>query len=504
MDFIIKKLGWENAADLHRSAKNIYEDYIAGNLQAVVVSAIRTSDFNTTDKLIQLGKLLTKEDIDRELVITYIKKLRQFHLDILEEKLLCSKEKLIQVVIDKFDYFLESISYFIKNRNKTELPSYKNDYSIDLEKWGKLSLIWFWEVISSEIFSNVIDSISVEGICSKSVDLSNIVNREELERKTDTQVFDLLSQKISKIILERIEWWHIPVLSGYMGSFKGGIEKNIGRGYSDATAAVCTVGLARRWYGVVLEIQKSVEWFLSADPRILENPENTQLIPELDYLIAREITGDCGAQARLLHPQALRSEVQEAGVKIHLYNPFSWWEGSWILDKQICKTKSHDCRWVSFIGGRRKVIFCSISSWKMFERGMLATLFGIVKKYFSVDIVSASETEVTFTFDALNLDLIKLRKMTQKLKQAFHLEVNTCTEFIEYKKDKALLFCVGEHMKNHIWLLGSLAYCLAQNNINVDMVSQWILQRAIVFWIDEKDFKKAINVLHNEFIKWKK
>jgi hypothetical protein len=35
----------------------------------------------------------------------------------------------------------------------------------------------------------------------------------------------------------------------------------------------------------------------------------------------------------------------------------------------------------------------------MFEKAILARLFKIVAKYYSVDIISASETEVSFTVD---------------------------------------------------------------------------------------------------------
>ena len=61
MDFIVKKLGWENAAQLHKSAANIYRDYVEWKNQAIVVSAMRSPDFNTTDKLILLWKELSKD-----------------------------------------------------------------------------------------------------------------------------------------------------------------------------------------------------------------------------------------------------------------------------------------------------------------------------------------------------------------------------------------------------------------------------------------------------------
>jgi hypothetical protein len=56
-------------------------------------------------------------------------------------------------------------------------------------------------------------------------------------------------------------------------------------------------------------------------------------------VIAREITGDSGANAKLLHSQAIREEVQDAGVKIHLFDPFLLGEdnGTWILP-EVTKT----------------------------------------------------------------------------------------------------------------------------------------------------------------------
>ena len=285
-----------------------------------------------------------------------------------------------------------------------------------------------------------------------------------------------------------------------MGSFEEGIEAAIGRGYSDATAAVCTVWLAQKWHWVVLEIQKSVKWLLSADPRILENPKNAKLIPELDYLTAREITWDCWAQAKLLHHQTLRSEVQEAGVKIHLYDPFSWEKGSWIVNKNRDESKTEKCSGVSFIGWRKNVIFFSISSGKMFENWILSKLFWIVKNYFWVDIVSASESEVSFTIDWTHAKKEILEKMSQEIKAEFWMWENNSMEFVEYSTNRSLIFCVGQHMKNYVWLLSRATRILSDNNINIEIASQWRLQRAMIFWIDEKDMEKAVNVLHNEFI----
>ena len=500
MDFIIKKLGWENAAELDKSARNIWEDYKKWRTQAVVVSAIRSSEFNTTDKLIELWECIWREKVDESLLKWIISKLKEFHLDILENKLLCIKTKIIDIVEEEFKFLEESLFYYISNKKSKNIPSLSNDYSIELENKKMLSILWFWEIVSCKIFSGVIDIISDEWIYSKSIDLSNLINKKELEWKESNEIFDLLSIKISDIVDEQIKWWKIPVLSWYIGSFEWWIEENIGRWYSDATAAVCTVGLSWKWYPVTLEIQKSVIGFLSADPRILKNPDDAVCISKMDYLMAREITWDTWAQAKLLHPQALRSKVQEAGVKIHLYDPFSGHDGSWIVN-EIQKDEQVECSGISFVWGREDVVFFSISSWKMFEKWILAHLFTIVKKYFSVDIISASETEITFTIDWNWKCDTKLEEMTKEIREEFHMWENTFMEFVEYKKHKSLIFCVWKHMKDYIGLMAKVVNVLSKNNINIEIASQWRLQRAMIFWIKGSDMKKAVNVLHDEFIK---
>ena len=499
MDYIIKKLWWENAAELSKSTKNIYNDFLEGNFQAVIVSAMRSPSFNTTDKLIQLWKEISDENVDIKIVKNIINDLKQFHLDILNEKLLCSKNKLIELVIREFDFLDNIILNYISEKWEKIIPSSFNDYSIRIENWNFVSILWFWEAVSCKIFSEVIDTISAKWICSKSIDLSNLVTKEELNNKKEKEIFNILSIKISKIVEENISKWFIPVLSWYIGFFEKWIENTIWRGYSDATAAVCTVGLARKWYWVVLEIQKSVKWLLSADPRILKNPSDAKIIKKLNYLMAREITWDSWAQAKLLHHQTLRSEVQEAWVKIHLFDPFGEDDGSWIINREdidLSKIKNTD---VSFIWWRKNVTFFSISSGKMFEEGILAKLFSIVKDYFSVDIVSASETEITFTMDSCWICDERLEELKEKIREWFCLD-NWEMEFVEYTKNKSLIFCVWENLRNHVWLLAKTTWVLWKNNINIELASQWRLQRAMIFWIDSKDMVKAVNVLHDEFI----
>lgn len=500
MEFIVKKLGWENASKLHKSASNIYSDYKKWKKQAIVVSAMRSEIFNTTTKLIEIWKKIALENIDKKDIFQNIKEIKDFHLKLLEDDLLCNKQKLINLINNIFDQFEDDIKYYIWQKNKKVVPSKDNDFSIETKDWKIISILWFGEYVSIKIISSVVDSFDTKKVCSKSVDLWNIINTWEFKNKSETETFYELADRISEVVLKKIDDKHIPILSWYIWVFENGIAGAIWRWYSDATAAIVSVGLKKRWYDVILEIQKSVKWLLSADPRLLDDPKDAKLLPKVDYLIAREITGENGAQAKLLHPQSLRTEVQHAGIKIYLFDPFSENEWTWVLDKV---QENQKCAWIDFIWARKNIVFCTLSSGKMFEKNILSKLFTIVWKYFAVDIVSTSETEISFTVDwAWNIDP-KLDNMTKEIQKTFDLP-NDEHEFIKYEKNNALLFCVWAYMKDCIWIMKDVVSVLWENNINIKIASQWILQRSMVFWIEEKDLKKAVNLLHKKFILWKK
>lgn len=72
--------------------------------------------------------------------------------------------------------------------------------------------------------------------------------------------------------------------------------------------------------------------------------------------------------------------------------------------------------------------------------------------------------------------------------------------FIEVEKDKALINCIWQNMRDKIWILMKAADTLCKAWINVEIVSQWYLQRAITFWIKQEKYNEAIKCLHKNLI----
>lgn len=484
--FVVKKLGGENASEMVKSAQNVITDSRKWVQQAVVISAMRSDSFNTTDKLIQMGEAVKKGDF--ETVHTLIQAVSDFHRSLIREKtwdITSVYEEAKKVLEAELNAFWSIVRFAME---KWQSPLKEQDYTIKDKDGKNLSIIGFWEILSAKIFSTIINELSK--VDSKEVKTSVIDTSNAVWEILNGNAFITLADSLGEKVSQNKE---ISIVPGYVGRFRAGIENAVGRWYSDATAAALAVGMKSLWTDdVTLEIQKSVRGMLSADPRILQHSEDAQLLPWVNYVLAKEIIW--WAKAKLLHDQALRKEVIESGIEIKLFDPFSK-ESEWTV---IWKNKEKDGKkGIQFIGGKESVFF-SISSTNLWGPWVLSKVFDIVKKYASVDIHSGSETEVSFSIEAGTAS--NLAKLQKELQRAFWIEKNSDENFVTYTTGKATIHCVG-NLKWVIWLSRKVTQILEDNDINIEMQSQGTQERAIILWIDKKDMKKAVNALHAYFIK---
>jgi len=67
------------------------------------------------------------------------------------------------------------------------------------------------------------------------------------------------------------------------------------------------------------------------------------------------------------------------------------------------------------------------------------------------------------------------------------------------EKDLCIIALVGENMKNHQGLSGRMFSTLGKNNVNIRAIAQGASERNISAVINERDVKKALNTLHENF-----
>lgn len=482
----VKKWGGENAAELIKSPQNVVDDFKKWIKQAIVVSAIRSPEYNTTDNLIELWKMLWNKNIDFDSVKAKVEEIRDFHISIAESKWVMNINKYIT---DRFYDFLMKITFNISLHDWTT-PTIYNDF---LVKWidKEVSILWFWEIISSEIQSLIVNNLNIDWLKSESVNFNWITDQID-SNSTELEIFNALSVRISEQVYDIIDRWVVPIIPWYIPWFKKWIESVIWRGYSDATASMTAVWF---WwtFDVTLEIQKSVIWMLSADPRIVKW-NKTKLIENIDYLTAKEITWVRWAQAKLLHSQVLRKELQKSWINVHLFDPFK--DTKWTI---ISKNKSHKSNWVEYIWWRDNITVFLVSSWDMNSKWILSEISLIANEYASIDIVSTSETEISFTIE-WDLTKWQLDELSSRIRVSLDIEEDWYENFVKYNENKALVFCIWQNLSHNLWSLWKAASTLSNWWINIEMVSQWTMERAIVFWIESNKLNEAINLLHDEFI----
>ncbi len=487
---VVKKWWGENAAELRKSPENIkndYENWIKN--QVVVVSAIRNPEYNTTDNLILLWKLLQEKNIDYDIIKSKVEEIRDFHIDIAKKSKVNNFEKIKSFINKSFEELLLKIAFNLSSHNWLK-PSSDNDYSI---KWlnEQISILWFWENISAKIHTMIINNLKVEWLSAELINFDNVTKKIN-EFDTQNIIFEKLSKEISSRVDIILSNWNIAVITWYIPWLNGGIEKNIWRWYSDATSSMLATWLSEN-YNVILEIQKSVKWILSADPRVVNN--TTKLIEQIDYLTAKEITWVRWWQAKLLHSQVLRKELLGKWIKVKLFDPFNDWK--WTI---ISREKNKESIWVEYIWYRDNIIFFSISSWDMSDSWILEKVFKKVNDYnISVDIVSTSETEISFTIDN-GIEKNILDSLVKDIQKELDIDKNDDINFVKYTKNKALIFCIWQNLSQATWPLYKASKVLSDNWINTQLMSQGSMERSMVFWVESWEAKKAVNILHKEFI----
>jgi len=474
------KWGWENAWLLKSNSEVLSQ---TEGKKVIVVSAMRSDDFNTTSKLIEISNSLRNKKISYiPHMSSLISDLKNFHLQKLSENgsddiLLQECERIFEILRG----IMSSIIYV--SPWEQIIPEESNDFTIRYQERGcdkNLSLLGFGEYISARL--NV---LYMQQVLWKSVG--------SLERLPwpDTSFYASM-WKISSQVRGIMQDKDIVLVPGYLPGTWSNILETIGRGYSDATASLVALSMKQEGYEVTLGVEKMVDGFMSADPRVLQwTWEEAQLIPELSYILAKEIITEKWPEAKLLHPKSLDRRIQAWDIPVHLYNPFSASSGT-----IISGTTENIPEWILYIGWVQDIEALVYSSWRM-EQGFIAeTNTALADIGINVKEILWSGTEHTSLFSPSD---ISIEDMKWIMMDRFWLTAPEAWEFVEHRNNYSLVYCVG-NMKDIIGSLDQVTSCLKNNSINVKWFSQWLEQRAMAIVVDKSDYKKTILALHDELI----
>jgi aspartokinase len=363
-DINVIKIGWENASD-PRTSSWLAQEHSKERIQVPVISALRTQPLNTTTELLKAKEAFVKWDawLSRQI----LSHLYEVHIQTLKDA---------QMYDDKLEHTLSALfeQYFPHNLSIPEDITQKAPgYALEQR------FVWYGEVMSAVVLGHLLET---------RYQIANTIIKEPIQWKK-WELSELLKTQVTKNVLEAIQRGSLPIVPGYQSVYGQSILWAYGRGYTDKMAERIAVWLAQRGHHPVLHIQKQVP-LLSSNPK---NIPNAQYIPHMSYNTAAEITGARGAHAQVLNEHTISREVATLQVPIHVYNPF-------VEDapKSVISSEGWTPGKILFVDQRDHVSTLTVSGFSMSAPGILHKLTDIFHKLIvSIDSITSSETEVTFT-----------------------------------------------------------------------------------------------------------
>ena len=277
------------------------------------------------------------------------------------------------------------------------------------------------------------------------------------------------------IVKERLNGGITYVIPGFYGVTADGRVALFGRGGSDYTAAIIAYALD----AVSVDLWKDVSGYLSADPKIVENPV---YINSITYLEAAELSY---FGAKIVHPGTIRPLVKK-NIPLNIFD--------------IRKGYGAEGTRVNSRAGQTETILKSITYSYDF---VLLKLKGA-----GVGIKKGILREVTRLFDIAGINIRSVITSQIEIdfllhKKDFHqahqivLKLNNNFYDIEVDADIALIAAVGKGVKHQPGIAARIFGALAQENINVKHIVFGASEVSLYLIVSRNDLKNAVRTIHD-------
>lgn len=261
----------------------------------------------------------------------------------------------------------------------------------------------------------------------------------------------------------------VPVATGYTKGTEG-IMREFDRGYSEVTFSKIAVEVR----AVEAVIHK--EYHLSsADPAIV-GVENSRPVGATNFNVADQLA-DIGMEA--IHPKASKP-LEVAGINIRIKNTFEPDHPGTLISKDYMGEESR----VEIISGSDKVIALEVHDpFMVGQVGYDMNLMKVIQRH-----------HISYILKATNANSITMVFWEGDMTSALEIELKGLYHKVTIKE--AALICA---MGTNITYPGSLAKAataLFEGCVNVEAVSQSLMQVNMQFVISRKDYKNAIIALN--------
>lgn len=282
-------------------------------------------------------------------------------------------------------------------------------------------------------------------------------------------------------IKERLKEGKVVVFAGFQGITIDNEITTLGRGGSDTTAVALGVALNAD----EVEIYTDVDGVYTADPRIVKNSKK---LNEISY---QEMLEMAASGAKVLHPRSVEIAAKY-GIHIHLRSSFDNSKGTIIKGEEEIMEKAKIVG-VSSSKNEGKITILGMPD----KPGIAAKVFAtLAKAKINTDIIvqsSSTNKELNnISFTVSKTDLPEAIAISEKIKT----EIGATSILSDGNVAKVSVIGVG--LKSHYETTADIFDTLAENNINIDMISCSEINVSCI--ISQDDVDKAVIALHDKFI----
>ena len=292
---------------------------------------------------------------------------------------------------------------------------------------------------------------------------------------TKARIVDVKSERI----MDALASGKICIVAGFQGVTVDNDITTLGRGGSDTTAVALAAGLDAD----KCEIYTDVEGVFTADPRIV--PE-ASLVPEITY---EEMLEMASSGAKVLQLRSVEY-ARNHNVVMEVRSSFADSAGTVVkeedegMERPIISGVTHNT-------SEGKITIYGVPD----RPGIAAKVFKpLAAANINVDMIVQNVsykgyTDISFTLDLD--DVPRALSVIEDLVREFGAQGH------DLDKDIAKVSIVGAGMKSHPGVAAEMFDVLAENSINIQMISTSPIRISCV--IDEKNIEDAVRSLHEHF-----
>ncbi|MFN5424464.1 MAG: bifunctional aspartate kinase/homoserine dehydrogenase I [Bacteroidota bacterium] len=348
----------------------------------------------------------------------------------------------------------------------------------ELSPRTKDKIVSFGELLSSLILSASIEATHTQ---QRWIDSRELIVTDSHFGKASVQ-FEITNQRIRNFVAAHP--CTLYVAPGFIAADEYGHTTTLGRGGSDYTAAIFAAAIDAN----IVEIWTDVSGMMTADPRLVQHPRT---IPRISYQEAMELSH---FGAKIIYPPTIQP-VMKKNIPVWLKNTFAPTDFGTVIEK----TAPASDGFIRGITSINKIALLSLEGSGMIGiPGFSKRLFEVLAdRGINVILItqSSSEHSICVAIDENDTELAK-----EVVDRSFDAEINSGrVDPLQVESGMAILALVGEQMKSHPGVSGKMFGVLGRNGINVRAIAQGSSEKNISAVLSDKDIKKAINVLHEEF-----